>query len=241
MGTWGTGLRESDTALDALEEFKRDIARVSRDGRDPGELLLRVLSHFGEEGGEAVLAIIDLLLKRKRDVGDGARSLVRLILKDELRLDAIKEWRDPRARLESLLRLFALAYGRTPRGVPKVWRPAATKALREIEALLEKDMRDARRWMESVVRHAARDLRTSSPEERGQALGAVIGFRQGGAVDARLVEKVIHAVVAAGWTFPAGKVADVMRGVERPSWRRLLGLSGTKPTRRKVPRRPASR
>lgn len=116
MGAWGYGLQENDTAMDAIDELKKELDAVVQKGRSAQHCLKRV-------DGEslAVLGVADWLTRHGVTLDAASRRMVVDALREESTDAALEPWKNPAAR-RRVLATFAQKMGIT---LP---RPAAPQS-----------------------------------------------------------------------------------------------------------------
>lgn len=95
MGAWGSGMRQNDSALDA-------ISRVTY-GKMSGSAVIQQYAQDPDDSPE-VLGMAEWMLEHGVEIAADDRKLVVVALKRELRKTALKCWNDPEERRAALLR-----------------------------------------------------------------------------------------------------------------------------------------
>jgi hypothetical protein len=113
MGSWGYGLRDNDSAADAIDHFQ-NFSNIS------------LIFNKIKKDGNAVLGLADFLLKRKVDLKK-VRTVIITSLEKELRPAVLRQWDSPAEREYALTffksRLLGLPKPKKLKQRPQTRRP----------------------------------------------------------------------------------------------------------------------
>lgn len=216
MGAWGPGLRENDTALDAIDRFKRQIGEVLKGRRDPMGLFNHVVSEFGEEATDALLGVADALVDGQADLGPSS-GLLLLVVGDAARDAALAAWSDPAGRVGSLQAFVRRFLRRPPRGKGRAgrsWRSLARDLRREVILQLAPHRKAARSFADRTVGDACR--RQPTLKEKMGILMEGIELLEAGFLSEGEMTRLVGKVERAGWRLPERHVAKLAESFDPP-------------------------